>query len=104
MSEGKLPAKDPIVEAIGGFAITLLSSRGGEPLKGGVVYGPTHAIAAAADLATMLMTPSLLQPHLDAAARKHGVANILTGEVPPATPSKAEAASSSLKDEIAPKA
>ena len=56
--------KNLIVEAIGGFAITLLSSRGGERLKGGGVYGPTHAVAAAADLATILMTPSLLEPHL----------------------------------------
>ena len=92
--------KNPIVEAIGGFAITLLSSRGGERLKGGGVYGPTHAVAAAADLATILMTPSLLAPHLDAAARRHKVPNINTGEVVSAPPTAEEKAAAAVTDEV----
>ncbi len=92
--------KNPIVEAIGGFAITLLSSRGGERLKGGGVYGPTHAVAAAADLATILMTPSLLEPHLDAAARRHQVPNIITGKVVSAPPTAAEKAAAAVTDEV----
>lgn len=92
--------KNPIVEAIGGFAITLLSSRGGERLKGGGVYGPTHAVAAAADLATILITPSLLAPHLDAAARRHKVPNIITGEVVSAPPTAEEKAAAAVTDEV----
>jgi len=92
--------KNPILEAMGGFAITLLSSRGGERLKGGGIYGPNHAVAAAADLATILMTPSLLEPHLDAAARRHKVPNIITGKVVSAPPTAAEKAAAAVTDEV----
>lgn len=92
--------KNPILEAIGGFATTLLSSRGGERLKGGGIYGPNHAVAAAVDLATILMTPSLLEPHLDAAARRHKVPNIITGKVVSAPPTAAEKAAAAVTDEV----
>lgn len=92
--------KNPILEAIGGFAITLLSSRGGERLKGGGIYGSNHAVSAAADLATILMTPSLLEPYLDAAARRHQVPNIITGKVVADPPTAAEKAAAAVTDEV----